>query len=515
MDTQSVAVKAESSRVAGRGSVPVDIDAEPAESIEGDGQSADAVEPTRQPSSARPFPPAAIATMGIMLIFWAVYGLLMSSVAVTTGDEAFYLAGSERIWGVVGVGPYGDLALSNLGRSLVGPGWFLPGVSALLAPIGLLGADVVAGRWYMGVVNLALLVAVTRQVIVMFGRPTGMVFAVVVTLNPGFGLLAFTMWGDTAGGLLLVWVVLSAVGVAARLRVTGGRLSVQEVLALGVGLAALVYLRPPLIFAAPIVAVLIGWSTFRGDQPADGSTPWTRARAGLMNMAALTVIVSTLILPWSALVSWKTESRYLLTTAADLGWIMAFADEADVSAVGTTYGAWNAHIGALAEANGTGYKEAAKAERSRLARNVSAGEYWERVGQSHGRYLQSENTFPSRFLRLGDRSPEMTLRDRTFDVLFAVNTVVWFVLPGLVVASLVALWRSRAQLGLAAVATALFVVALSFPWMSAVHGRHIIDFVALASLILAVATGRLLAGRTASLEQQALVVGPDPSRRYG
>ncbi len=431
----------------------------------------------------------------------------MSNVTQTMGDERFYLESSGRLWSLLSVGPQSEMAIGELGRSLVQAGWFMPGMSLVLTPLTIVTQDIIGARWYMGAVNLVGIVIVARSLSAMFGGITTPIFVALLLTSPRFGLMSFTLWGDVTGGLVLVIVLLGAVRASTTIQETG-RIPARQLVGIGFGIAAMIYVRPPLVLVAPILAVLLvypglmaGWATARAAAPEPGrilSTQFVQAIARPVGIAtALAAVVLALVLPWTALLSWKTGSPYLLTTTSDLGWIMAFGDPDDVSEVGPTFGAWHAHVAQKAELGHISYREAAELERDRVAQNVTTEEYWRRARVNFGRYLDSENAFPERFRAIGDSDAGFGLRDQTFSLLYGLNSAHWLMLPGLTIASLAILAMSRTNRPLSLAAVTVLSSAMIFPLLSRVNGRHSVDYLPLSCALIAIAVAELADKRQA------------------
>ena len=100
------------------------------------------------------------------------------------GDESAYLNGGRALSNVLrDVFAFQAPDVAEVERNVVASGWFMPGMSALVAPVYLIVPDapIWLVRGYLGVVTLILFVAVVRLV----ARRFGPAWACVLVVLPG------------------------------------------------------------------------------------------------------------------------------------------------------------------------------------------------------------------------------------------------------------------------------------------------------------------------------------------
>ena len=226
------------------------------------------------------------------------------------GDEAYYVDSGRALSNAVR-----DLAsltspdTAELDRHVVGSGWFMPGMSAVLTPLFLLfpAAPVPAVRAFLLVVSTLLLLLTVRRVRRTFGDTAAGAVLVYPGLVPTYAAFGAAAWGDSAAGLVAVLMLCLAVDTVRAVR-GGGAVSWRDGVGLG-GLAiAAVYLRSS---AALLVVGVLGVTSVVTVVLA------ARARRGrvVASYAVAGVVFVALLAPWSVAASHALDGRVVTTVS--------------------------------------------------------------------------------------------------------------------------------------------------------------------------------------------------------
>lgn len=237
------------------------------------------------------------------------------------GDEHSYDAGAKTMAAALRSLLSGNgLPIADLQEHVIGNGWFMPGMSTLLAPLYLVAPNASAAtvRAYLGVLTLVLFAA---AVLVVF-RTLPWQFAAALTIVPGlvpiWVLFSFTAWGDLSAGIVLIVVVAFLTWLWGRV-VAGDPIRLRDAAALGALLGTTLYLRSstlPLIAGLLVLCAIAVVCHTRGHQ----------LLRGLVACGLATLILVAMILPWSYTVSRTFDSRVTTTTTLPLSLAYAFGD---------------------------------------------------------------------------------------------------------------------------------------------------------------------------------------------
>ncbi|MCW2791855.1 MAG: hypothetical protein JWO76_953 [Nocardioides sp.] len=229
----------------------------------------------------------------------------------------------------------GGMALSNLVRdwtalnapdwaevqhNVVGSGWFMPGMSVLLAPLYLVAphADVAVLRGYLGVVTSLVFLGTVLRVRRSLGATYAGGLLVMPGLVPVWAVFSMAAWGDLLAGILIVLLLVELVELSRHLR-SGRAPSPGEGLRLGLLAVAVVYFRSSatlLVAGLALVILLAALTLLRG---AD------RRRAVLSALVAAVAFLAVL-LPWSVAASKTLNGRVLTTTSVPTVLANTFGD---------------------------------------------------------------------------------------------------------------------------------------------------------------------------------------------
>jgi hypothetical protein len=261
--------------------------------------------------------------VGHVVLKLLIYPLAMQAPAYN--DEHQYYDGARAISNLVrDLGAFAAPDGAELERNVVGSGWFMPGMSILMAPLFVVFPD--AGdplcRAYLGIVNLLLLLWAIRSVRKRLGPGYAALLAAFPALLPGWVFMSFTAYGDPPSGLVLVVLVAHVVDMLRRFR-AGESPSLEEALQLGLLATAVLYLRSStsvVLAVLGVVTLLAALVLLRG-----------RPRLRALGAAALSATVFLVLLaPWSITASAALDTRVLTTTTVPVSLANTFGDRSQL-----------------------------------------------------------------------------------------------------------------------------------------------------------------------------------------
>lgn len=274
------------------------------------------------------------ARVGAHHVFLALFGLhvviktflyFRAWQAPYIGDETAYVDGARAVSNLLrDLGLLQSPDTAEIHRSLVGSGWFMPGMAMLLAPLFLVVPD--AGlelvRLYLGVVTSVLLLMAALTVRRLLGPVAGCAVLVVPGLVPMWMLFSFSVWGDLCAGLVVV-VMLAETIVLLRQLVAGAAPGVGDGVRFGLLAVTALYFRSstqPLVFGLFLLLLLAVIVLGAGR---------VRVR-GLLSVAVAAVVFVGLLLPWSLTASAALDGRVVTTTSMSASLGNTFGDQAQM-----------------------------------------------------------------------------------------------------------------------------------------------------------------------------------------
>ena len=225
------------------------------------------------------------------------------------GDEQAYLNGGMALSNAIrDLFDFTAPDRTELDRNVVASGWFMPGMSILVAPIYVVFPDAGPGlvRAWLGLITLAIWIAVLRHVARTLGARWAVVLAVFPGLVPMWVMFSFATFGDLAAGMVLMLVVLRLAEMFRGFRHASPP-SLRDGVVLGLLSIAALYLRSStavLLAGLGVVTLLAAVVMLRGR---------IRLRA-VGSAAAAGAVFLTLVAPWSAYASDVLGARVLTTT---------------------------------------------------------------------------------------------------------------------------------------------------------------------------------------------------------
>ncbi|GAA5155464.1 hypothetical protein GCM10023340_40790 [Nocardioides marinquilinus] len=250
--------------------------------------------------------------VGLGVAVLALRGLVYLGTAdgILIGDEYYYLDAGRAFSNVVR-----DLVtlrgpdLGELDAAVVGSGWFMPGMSVVLAPLYLVapGAPVPVVRAFAMIVSTLLLLATVLKVRRTFGNAPAGALLVFPGLVPTYAAFGAATWGDSAAGLVAVLMLCHAVTMLREVR-EHRTISWRAGLLLGLYAIVAVYLRSSVaVFVVGVLGVTFVTSLLLAARA-------ERIKVVLGYVVAGVVFVG-LLAPWSLAASLVLDAPVLTTVS--------------------------------------------------------------------------------------------------------------------------------------------------------------------------------------------------------
>ncbi len=398
----------------------------------------------------------------------ALFPVVMS--APPHGDEQAYLNGSMALSNAIrDLFAFTSPDRAELDRNVVASGWFMPGMSIVVAPLYVVFPD--AGpalvRGYCGLVTLVLYIAVLRAVVRVLGHRWAVALAVFPGLVPMWVYFGYGAWGDLNAGLVLLLVVLRLVEMFRTLR-RGDSPTVRDGLVLGLLSVVTLYLRSStsvLLAGLGVVALITAVVLLRGAE---------RWRA-VGSAAAAGAVFLVLLAPWSAYASQVLDARVLTTTTVATSKANTFGDRDQVcfgpcDPDSTLWFRPLRYARDVGRATGTSEVEVLKEMSAYARRDVTLDGYLGQVAHNLAAYSLQPAVFVDHVVDPDERGPAASV------AAWAVKVTTWLVyFPALllVVAAMVTLARRSLEARLVDVLVKLCLGALLVqPFVHVAGGRY-------------------------------------------
>lgn len=430
-----------------------------------------------------------IAVVAVVAV--AIYRLLMWQFVMKyvplIGDEQYFYDRSRffvRFWP-------GGQPPGNAVERIVNRAWWLPGPSALMAPIRAFTVNLAFIRLWFGLVDGVLLLIASGLVWRVIGPRIALAFFCFIGFLPDAAAQSFGIWGEPIGAKLLVIVLMGVVVLARRDEPFGRR---QYLFAAGLGalLGSSVYFRPPLLLqigTVVVAIVVIGIGRRR--------RPSAQSLAGVA--ALITVGAVAVVAPWSIAASRQNGGFVLTTLSVDANAIHVFANPEDLAelAGGRGFGDIERAARARMVERDQSYADALRSIRSELLGRVGFADYWARADAEVELYFDEDRTFLEQYqaeLTAGAPRRARAVIDSQIDLLETVNSIMWFPLALVAIYAMLRPFPLTARFGVPAVVAKVTLAALMIqPWVSNAKFRHLgvaLPAMALFALI-AVADSRI------------------------
>ncbi|MEL7977403.1 hypothetical protein AAG589_16190 [Isoptericola sp. F-RaC21] len=441
--------------------------------------------PPPEPRRRRPVLP--LVVVGVLVLLNLALRVVMAHKALPAaleGDEVSYATGARVLADSArALLQGGELPTDELQARLVGNGWFMPGMSLLIAPVFLVDptAGDAAVRTYLGILSTTVFLAVVAVVARTLGLRTAAVLLVVPGLIPMWVLFGFSGWGDAWAGLVILATVPLLVVMWRRLD-ADGTVRFRDAALLGLALVVALYLRSstlPLVVAVLVLLVVVVLLRARG-----------RALARSLAASAVAVaVVVALLAPWSALMSRTFGERVTTTTTMSLSVAYAFGDRDELcfgpcpeGNIWTTMARYARAVGAQ---TGENPLEVRRQMRDYALRDVTPADYAAGVLDNFSRYALSPASYDHVFrpeTEGADKTPEAA-PDR---LNIAVTRWVYLVALGIAAVAIVAARRVRTDAQVMVItASGLLALLMSQPFVHVSSGRYWPVFVPLLGIAIA------------------------------
>jgi len=446
----------------------------------------------------RPWAAQIVAAIGLGLYYIAIAQHLH-----LTGDEGHYLKGGRLVARLASQAFHLDwTGAGDTVDRIVGKGWFMPGMSILLAPATVLTDSISELRLYVGLMNLALVCLALKLLRDGFGSLAQAIFLCLTLIVPYYGMFSFLFWGDLVAaqfflvvGLLLIKKVENARGLG---------MSLPSGAMLGLLLTAATYLRSSYWLCLPLMLAGIFFSS-----SALGSLT-ARGRHLVRVGGACVLAFSLSLAPWSVLVS-QRHGLHLTVTSRAMSQAIVFGSSEYLERTDSNLayrGNWRLfekHIRRTARAAGISYREQAALELEYATEGLTLGEYSRRAVSGLGDFLLDSEAFIVRLresFRYGHgptlaRDPRPPVlpeeewnpkHERRFDTIETLNYWVWRLL--LLCGFLLFVIPTDLDRRSLAVSMMFKYVAFVFtlqPFVVVAHGRYYVQYVPFIAMAIAVA----------------------------
>jgi hypothetical protein len=424
------------------------------------GASRDRVRPRRRTSGLRAHRfgldwQVILVTLMVAHVVLKVLLLPRTAHGEAVGDETFYLDGGRALSNLVrDVVALRSPDSAQLGRDVVGNGWFMPGMSVVLTPLFIVDphASIEVTRAYLGLMSTVLLFAAVLAV----RRVLGVRYAVALMVFPGLVpmwiIFSFAAWGDLAAGVMIVFLLVELV-VISRLVQQGIAPGLRHGARLGLVAIGPVYLRSSalalvlaLVAALALFAVLV--------------LPRGRRVRGLGAFAAAAAVFGVLLAPWSWAVSQAMDAPVLTTTSVPTALANTFGerDRLCFGPCDPDSSEWFSPVRyarEVARATGLSEVEVLQQMSDYALVGVTPSSYADDVMANVERYVME----PERFQRF-IRSPGVSEDDPSEQLLSTVSRWMFFAVLVAGVLGMLSAWRRPLERQILRIATTIALAAL-------------------------------------------------------
>ncbi|MGF0115265.1 hypothetical protein ACQFYA_02910 [Promicromonospora sp. Marseille-Q5078] len=429
---------------------------------------------TPPPETRRRRPALPLVVVGTLVLLNLGLRVVMAHKALPAplaGDEVAYTTGARVLADAVRALLQGDaLPTDELQASLVGNGWFMPGMFLLLTPLFLL--DPTAGdpavRLYLGILSTVAFLAIVAVVARTVGLRTAAVLLVVPGLIPMWALFGFSAWGDAWAGLVILATVPLLVVMWRRLD-ADGVIRFRDAALLGLALVVALYLRSSALpLVAAVLVLLVVMALLR-----------TRGRALARSLAACAVavaVVVALLAPWSAIMSRTFGERVTTTTTMSLSVAYAFGDRDELCfgpcPEGNIWTNMARYARAVGEQTGVNPLEVRRQMRDYAMRDVTPSGYAAGVLDDFTRYAFSPASYDHVFRPASDGT-EKTPATGADRLSIALTHWTYFVALGVAAVAIVAARRVRTDAQVMVIAASgMLALLMSQPFVHVSSGRY-------------------------------------------
>jgi len=406
-----------------------------------------------------------------------------------SGDEYFYIQSAKRIADFMSfTSPPYDISFSKLLNQMRAHGWFTPGMSVLLAPVGLVfGPD--APNWifrlWVLLINLILMNLICRQLQQRYEPVASYAFLFACAASPYVVSYLAVLWGDIVAVLATILVFL---------KIDAWRENkhcFMQALFAGIFLSGIIYIRGNYY---PVIIIVVAVILLMALRKNDSSMP--RRKIILLRGAIIILTVAALISPWSMFVS-KIYGPTITTTSTILSQIVAFGHQSVVDELrseGKFNNQWHAirvAVSKRAKKNGISVKQQYLRERQRALAPVSSKELIEKQAINARNYLLAPTEFLLRFERMRCNTKYGCVPNVIMRVANTVTKVSWGIAAGFLFLYMLFPFRSsNNSYWLPVFGKGMVFLFLLHCFVAAAHGRYYLQLIPVAGIT----AGILLSG---------------------
>lgn len=420
--------------------------------------------------------------LGLSLLVRCTHFFMSARILPLSGDESFYFSGAaDLIRLVTNIDDFGGPVFQSAMDGILGHGWFLPGMSAVLALVRPFSDSVPVARLFVGAINFCLFSLIVREVYRVFGGRSALVVSAVGAAFPTMTVFSFVFWGEMIGGQLLALTLFHLCALHRRVRL-GEQVGSFRWATVGMLLLALIYIRPSLILVVPVVLGFTGLVLVHEFGVPIGLRRTLRATLPMVAVVLLGV------LPWSLALSSRMGGLYLTTTSMELGRVVMYGDQEALDAITHGGNPWHRvadHVWARAKREAKSYSDVMKEEKKRLTVNAGFEDYVRAVKRNVHGYLLAPNAFLERFRRLSSGVAPTPEKRSAINAYYAflerLNSALWYPLI-LISMALVTIPSSAARdrWWFSLLFKAVFLAMVVHPFVAVAHGRHHVALLPLA-----------------------------------
>lgn len=333
-----------------------------------------------------------VALVSGFLLLRVVMFILVAGAPIF-GDEVYYVDGGRALGNLVrDLASFSGPDTAELGRNVVGSGWFMPGMSVLLSPLFLVVPDAPVWliRLYLGLVSTGMFLTAVWVVRHHLGRLPAAALLCFPGLVPIYAIFGFAAYGDQMAGVLVVVLICQALELLRRVR-AGHPVTWRHGIDLGLfGIVAVYFRSSVSILVVGVCAVTAIAALVLGRR---------EARAGIVGaFVAAGVAFVAVLLPWSVYASSELGGRVVTTTSVPTVMANTFGDRDELCFGECDPGSsiWFSPLRYSREvARATGVSEmSAAVEMSAYARtDVTAESYSRSVLENLARYTRNPGGF--------------------------------------------------------------------------------------------------------------------------
>jgi hypothetical protein len=419
-----------------------------------------------------------------------VFGLLASRIPLS-GDEVWYFDTSKLILPLVSRAVRFDFhGAKEILATIIDRGWFMPGMSIIMAPVTFFTDSVAIVRLYVGALNFAAVAAILFYLQKGYGGRGPPIYLLCCLVVPYYLIYCFTIWGDLLAAHLLLCLLLLIFH-----RRNGSRPpGLAFATAIGVALGMMTMVRGFYWGFAPLFAALFVFGT-----PAREPLS-VRLRLAAAPSCALLLGLAAVLAPWTAGVT-RLYGFHITTTSTTASRIILIGSDEyfsrleqdpcgyPVSTLERDITGLDNYIRCRANRERRSYAEQSRLE---LASAIAAASYADKVHAiipNVRKFLFDSEAFLNRFARISNPSPDSPTtewRSALFEILMKLNHWGWRALLTIGILLFVTpMAPSTSNLFLSTVYKYSVVLYSTHPFMVDAHGRYYVEYIPMIAVAIA------------------------------